>query len=85
MARIDELVVRLQSAARNKALDIGTAWNLLDEAADALEKVFNMLDCEASCPCCQERVDCEDECTFEGDDPDAHERMQFIRELLTIK
>lgn len=31
------LAMRLRSAANNKSLDIGTAWNLLDEAADALE------------------------------------------------
>lgn len=85
MARIDELVARLQSAARNKSLDIGAAWNLLDEAADVLERVFNGLDYEASCPCCQKKDECEEDCTFKDDAPSSYERMQYIRELLNIK
>lgn len=31
------IVERLREAAENKALDIGTAWNLLNEAAEALD------------------------------------------------
>jgi len=33
----DTLQNQLRQAADNKALDIGTAWNLLDDAADALD------------------------------------------------
>jgi hypothetical protein len=81
--RLDAIVMRLRGAANNKALDIGTAWNLLDEAADVIEKIFNGLDCEAQCPCCQEKTDCVKGCTFATDSYDGYERMQFIRELLT--
>jgi hypothetical protein len=34
---MNTLVDKLRSLANNKALDIGTAWNVLDEAADNLE------------------------------------------------
>ena len=36
-ALVRNLASRAREAADNKALDIGTAWNLLDECADVLE------------------------------------------------
>jgi len=33
---LDALLCTLGNAADNKGLDIGTAWNLLDDAADAI-------------------------------------------------
>ena len=36
VCRNEELITRLRKAADNNCLDIGAAWNLLDEAADAL-------------------------------------------------
>ena len=38
---VEQLVIRLRGAANNKSLDIGTAWNLLDEAADVIETLNN--------------------------------------------
>jgi len=38
---VERLVIRLRAAANNKSLDIGTAWNLLDEAADVIETLNN--------------------------------------------
>ena len=35
-ADLDALLCTLSNAADNKGLDIGTAWNLLDDAADAI-------------------------------------------------
>lgn len=81
--RLDALVMRLRKAATTDDLAIGDAWNLLDEAADAIEKVFFALDCETECPCCLERIECEDGCTFETDAPDDHNRMILMRETLT--
>jgi hypothetical protein len=75
--------MRLRAAAANKALDIGTAWKLLDESADVIEKIFNGLDCETECPCCQENTECLEGCTFSTDSYDGYGRMQFFRELLT--
>jgi hypothetical protein len=43
----DNLPHRLRVAASNKALSIGEAWSLLDEAADALEGVAKPTDAEA--------------------------------------
>lgn len=37
------LVGRLREAAKNGALPIGEAWNLMDEAADAVEKLRQVL------------------------------------------
>ena len=81
--RLDALVMHLRDAANTKALDIGAAWNLLDEAADAVEKVFFAFDCETVCPCCGQRIECEDGCTFFEDAPQDHERMMFYRSVLT--
>ena len=80
--RLDALVMRIRSAANNKSLAIGDAWNLLDEAADAIEKVFVAFDCETECPCCLERNVCVDGCTFIEDAPGDYERMQFMREMM---
>lgn len=77
--RLDGLVMRLREAASNKALDIGTAWNFLDEAADAIEKVFLALECESECPCCLQHVICEEGCTFEDDVPEGYEKMMLYR------
>ena len=40
---VDRLVRRLREAAKNGALPIGEAWNLIDEAADAVEKLRQVL------------------------------------------
>ena len=36
---MNALVGKFRAMARNKALDIGTAWNALDEAADVIESI----------------------------------------------
>ena len=35
---VERLVMRLREAANNASLEIGDAWNMLDEAADELER-----------------------------------------------
>ena len=37
---------------------------------------------EAYCPCCTGLRECEEGCTFAGDDPEAHERMLEVRAVL---
>ena len=43
-SQLADLVQRLRIAARNKALPIGEAWNLLDESADNIEIIINKLE-----------------------------------------
>jgi hypothetical protein len=82
-ARLDELVTRLRAAASNDALDIGTAWNLLDEASDVIERLFFALEHETECPCCQEKAHCAEGCTYSEDSYNGYGRMQFIRGLMS--
>lgn len=36
----------------------------------------------AECPCCEQRTECDEECTFGEDCPDDYEQMQYFRSLL---
>lgn len=83
--RIDGLAERLRVAARNKALPISDACGLLEEAASALQAVFDVLDCEAVCLCCGGEDICEDECSFSEDCPDEYCEMELAREILRVR
>ena len=48
---MNELAKRLRDASADSSLDIGTAWNLLDEAADEIDRM------EAQSICDQARID----------------------------
>lgn len=45
VSRLDRLVMRLGNAAENHALEIGDAWNLLQEAHDEIQRL-SALSCE---------------------------------------
>ena len=55
----------------------------LRQAVVALRALCDWLQPQTVCPCCVENVECLDDCTFAVDDPDAHERMETIRDLLS--
>lgn len=80
---VERLVGRLRAAAVNKGLSIGEALNLLDEAADKLDRIRLALEHETECPCCGERETCCDECSFAGDCPAECDRMMFMRTVLS--
>lgn len=82
--RIDGLAERLRVAARNKALPISDACGLLEEAASALQAVFDLLDCEVVCLCCGGVDICEEECSFAVDCPDEHYVKELAREIVRV-
>ena len=46
------------------------------------ERMRNLLECEADCPCCQESEQCLPDCTFRTDSPYDWQRMSEVRAAL---
>lgn len=52
------------------------------EWLDYIARLEDGLRFKANCPCCNENIKCDDDCTFAEDDPNGKEEMEYIRELL---
>lgn len=52
------------------------------QLSDRLERLESYLGALAECPCCQERVECLEDCTLAADCPREHEKMMEVRKIL---
>jgi hypothetical protein len=54
----------------------------LNAAKAEVERLRSFVSYYARCPCCQQKLTCVNDCTFESDDPNAAAEMEHARAAL---
>lgn len=68
--------------ACNPALALEYAKGQIESQREEIERLRAWIEPEANCPCCDQSVNCNRDCTFSEDRPNAAKKMMMAREAL---